>query len=66
MRPVFRPSLILSLTVLGIICLVGMAGIKGKGKAAYRNYYLGTHYYAEGKIKKAESLFKLAYQAVPN
>ncbi|MEL6485408.1 MAG: hypothetical protein AAFP96_11260, partial [Bacteroidota bacterium] len=43
-----------------------MAGIKGKGKAAYRNYYLGTHYYAEGKIKKAESLFKLAYQAVPN
>lgn len=49
-------------------CLLGWAfslAPQGKGKAAYRNYFLGNYYYQEGKIKKAAQHFRQAYQAIP-
>lgn len=38
----------------------------GRGKAAYRNYYFGNYYFAEGDVKRAESYLRRAHEAAPD
>lgn len=46
-------------------CLLVLSLTAGGGKAAYRNYFLGSHYYVEGEYLRAENHLQRAYQADP-
>ncbi|MEM9835336.1 MAG: VWA domain-containing protein [Bacteroidota bacterium] len=47
------------------LCFAFDTSASGRGKAAYRNYYLGNYYFSEGLAKKAEPYFRRAFDAVP-
>ncbi|MEL6831926.1 MAG: VWA domain-containing protein [Bacteroidota bacterium] len=53
----------LILLVLGL--LLGSAISFGGGKEAYRNYFLGSYYFAEGDFGRAENHLRRAYQLHP-
>ena len=42
------------------------AAMAGGGKEAYRNYFLGSYYFAEGDYGRAENHLRRAYQLHPN
>jgi hypothetical protein len=53
------------LTIFLLIITVSLL-LAGGGKEAYRNYFLGSYYFAEGNYGRAESHLRKAYQLHPN
>ena len=48
-----------------LICVLCTASYLGGGKEAYRNYFLGSYYFAEGDFGRAENHLRRAYQLHP-
>ena len=54
------------LLLMAVFCCLSLAtNAGGKGKAAYRNYYFGNYYFAEGQVKRAEGYLRRAHEALP-
>lgn len=57
----YRRHILVLWSMVAVAALYG-----GGGKSAYKNYFLGSYYFAEGQYDKAENYLRKAYEAQPD
>ncbi|MEL7220446.1 MAG: tetratricopeptide repeat protein, partial [Bacteroidota bacterium] len=54
-----------NIIILFLLLFQSIILIAGGGKEAFRNYFMGSHYFAEGQFNRAENHLRRAYQLHP-
>lgn len=54
-----------SIIIVLLLLFQSVVLLAGGGKEAFRNYFMGSHYFAEGQFNRAENHLRRAYQLHP-